>query len=112
MKIMDLIQKDICRCITLRHLASHHLEWEARSEPNSPALTLGVTALQPEQSFRDRQAVAGGLPTSEKLHFNAHSEMGLYVVANNGRTEEMGTIRFQLLPCPTTATGVGRRNKA
>lgn len=35
--------------------------------------------------------------------------MGVYVVANN-ETEETGTIRFQLLPCPTTATGAGRRS--
>lgn len=57
----------------------------------------------------DRQAVAGGLPESEKLHFKAQHEMGLYVVANNG-AEETGTIRFQLLPCLTTATGAGRRS--
>lgn len=53
--------------------------------------------------------MTGGLPESEKLHFKAHHEMGPYAVANNG-TEEIGTIRFQLLPCLTTATGAGRRS--
>jgi len=75
--VTDLTQKDISRCIALGHFASHQSEWEVRSEPNSPALTLGVVAQQPEQPLQHRQAVPGGLPTSEKLHFNAHRDMGL-----------------------------------
>lgn len=75
------------------HLASQHSKWEVRREPSSPALTLGVRALQPQLSSPHKQDEAGGLEASKKLHFNAHREMGLQVVANNGR-EEMGTIRF------------------
>lgn len=53
------------------HLASQHFKWEVRP----PALTLGVRALQPQLSSPHRQDGAGGLPTSEKLHFSSHREM-------------------------------------
>lgn len=58
-----------------------------RPELNSPALPLGVRALQPQLSFLPRQDGAGILPRSEKLHFNAHREMGLL---SSGKQWERG----------------------
>lgn len=79
-----------------------------RSELNSPALTLGVTALQAEQPFRHSQAVAGGLLAPEKPLLMCRVKWDCtWRQWDRGN----GDNQAQLLPRPATTTGVGGRKR-